>query len=102
MDTQRHIKITIMGNAYSGKSNIALLIKDTLSAHGIEIEVNEQFPEESEDKLREIRPQAFKSLKDLYKGRTIQLDIVNPPAIPSADGKTWYESKFKATDIKDE
>ena len=74
---ERNLKITILGNSYSGKSNIALLIKDTLAVHGIDVNINEMFPDEYvEDELRTIRPEAMKNLKEVYEGRTIQLDVL--------------------------
>lgn len=73
----RELKITIIGNAASGKSNIALLIKDTLSIHGIDVQINEQFPGEYvEDELRSHRQSSFKGLSEAYRGKTIQLDVV--------------------------
>ena len=80
----RELKITIIGNSFSGKSNIALLIKDTLSVHGINVEINEQHDEYDEDKLRSIRPNAMKSISEGYKGKTIQLDVIQSVTYPSA------------------
>lgn len=72
----RDLKIQIIGNSNSGKSNIALLIKDTLAIHGIDVQINEHFEEEiTEEELRKIRPEALKSIKEGYEGRTIQLDV---------------------------
>ena len=81
---ERELKIHIIGNSCSGKSNIALLIKDTLAVHGIDIQINEQFPEEeTEEKLRSIRPEAIRAISEGYRGKTIQLDVVQSVKQPS-------------------
>ena len=73
---ERILKIEVIGNSNSGKSNVALLIKDTLAIHGINVEIFEQFPDEYvEEELRKIRPEAFKNLKERYEGKTIRLDV---------------------------
>lgn len=73
---ERTLRIEVIGNSNSGKSNVALLIKDTLAIHGINVEIFEQFPDEYvEEELRKIRPEAFKTLKRGYEGKTIQLDV---------------------------
>jgi uridine kinase len=73
---ERDLKITIAGSCSSGKTNIALLIKDTLSIHGIEVTINEPFNEDCNDTLRSIRPKALKGISEGYKNKIINLDIV--------------------------
>jgi ABC-type antimicrobial peptide transport system ATPase subunit len=79
----RELKITIVGNSASGKSNIALLIKDTLSIHGIDVQINEPYDEYDEDELRSHRQRSFKGLSEGYRGTTIQLDVVQSLKQPS-------------------
>ena len=73
---ERELKIQIIGTCNSGKSNIALLIKDTLSIHGIDIQINETEFSETEEKLRSIRPEAIRAISEGYRDKTIQLDVV--------------------------
>ena len=81
----RNIKITLSGNTGSGKTGIALLIKDTLAKHGIDIEIHdtESIPVNI---LRETREEQLASLKESFKDRKIILDIFH----------TKYTHKFES------
>ncbi len=72
---QPNIKITVQGSAGSGKTNIALLIQDTLKEHGLDIEIYEQYPEGINSNLRSNRKEVFKNIAKTYQGRKIVLDM---------------------------
>ncbi len=72
---QSNIKITVQGSAGSGKTNVALLIQDTLKEHGLDIEIHEEYPEGINSNLRSNRKEIFKNLAKMYKGRKIVLDM---------------------------
>ena len=93
---ERILKIKVIGNSLSGKSNVALLIKDTLAVHGIDVNINEMFPDEYvEDELRTIRPEAMKNLKEVYEGRTIQLDVLQANRTTLSESDDVFKSTVK-------
>tara|TARA_R110000737_G_scaffold350726_1_gene390585 strand:+ start:87 stop:590 length:504 start_codon:yes stop_codon:yes gene_type:complete len=71
----RNIKITIEGNVGSGKTHFALLIKDTLAEHGIEIEIHDT-DDIPVNIVRDQREKAFVSLAESFKDRKIVLDVM--------------------------
>ena len=82
MSYQRNLKISITGNAASGKTNIALLIKDTLAEHGIDIEIHDAFDDIPVNTFRENRKQALENLSKQYEGRKIVLDLHSAVRVP--------------------
>lgn len=89
---QKNLKISVVGNAASGKTNVALLIKDTLAQYGIDVEIHDEFEDLPVNVLREKRDKAMELLAKSYEGRKIVLDIHQGYKRFGAHEKPFYAS----------
>jgi hypothetical protein len=91
MSRQPNIKITVEGNANTGKTNIALLIKDTLKEYGIDIEIHQEL-DIPVNTMRDNRKTILENIATKFKDRKIVLDVK-----PGYDRFT--ENPFYVSDI---
>ena len=86
-DLNSEVKIDITGLCGSGKSNIALLIYDTLKLHGIKTNINDYDIEyEDIDMMRSKRIEIFNNLSE-RSGVSIEIKQANKKIILNNDQK---------------